>query len=138
MQDYKDIPLYKHGGAYARENGELPAYRDSHTANLACKDALEFAISDNYSDNHLNRQGIIDTMLKRFSIERIKFVLAMTVMAREYDGRISRDNKKWAWRLDITPNPDGIGFDRNIYYALDKAHSVLVDGLITYFRQQYG
>ena len=32
-----DTPLYRHDAAYAREHGELPLYRESYQANIACK-----------------------------------------------------------------------------------------------------
>ena len=43
-----DTPLYRHDAAYAREHGELPLYRESYQANIACKEAIEEAISENY------------------------------------------------------------------------------------------
>ena len=42
------IPVYKYPAAYARENDELEQYRASYKANVACKDAIETAIRDNY------------------------------------------------------------------------------------------
>ena len=46
-------PLYKYPGDYAREHDEIEQYRASHKANVACKDAIETAIRDNYRDNRL-------------------------------------------------------------------------------------
>ena len=40
-----DTPLYRHDAAYAREHGELSLYRESYQANIACKEAIEEAIS---------------------------------------------------------------------------------------------
>ena len=37
----KNIPVYKHPAAYAREHDELSAYRASNQANTACKEAIE-------------------------------------------------------------------------------------------------
>ena len=42
----KNIPVYKHTAAYAREHDELAAYRASNQANTACKEAIEAAIKD--------------------------------------------------------------------------------------------
>ena len=36
----KNIPVYKHTAAYAREHDELAAYRASNQVNVACKEAL--------------------------------------------------------------------------------------------------
>ena len=41
-------PIYFHSATYAHEHGELDQYRASHKANIACKEAIEQAIADNY------------------------------------------------------------------------------------------
>ena len=46
-------PIYFHSATYAHEHGELDQYRASHKANIACKEAIEQAIADNYRDNCL-------------------------------------------------------------------------------------
>ena len=46
----KNLPVYKHPAAYAREHDELAAYRASNQANAACKEAIEAAIRDHYRD----------------------------------------------------------------------------------------
>lgn len=40
----KNIPVYKHTAAYAREHDELAAYRASNQANTVCKEAIETEI----------------------------------------------------------------------------------------------
>ena len=50
----KNIPVYKHTAAYAREHDELAAYRASNQANTACKEAIEATIRDHYRDNRLD------------------------------------------------------------------------------------
>ena len=55
----KNIPVYKHTAAYAREHNELAAYRASNQANTACKEAIEAAIRDHYQDNRLDTAGSI-------------------------------------------------------------------------------
>ena len=37
----KNLPVYKHPAAYAREHDELAVYRASNQANTACKEAIE-------------------------------------------------------------------------------------------------
>lgn len=49
------VPLYPHSSAYAHEHNEKEAYRNSHKANVACKDAIETAISDHHANNSLRR-----------------------------------------------------------------------------------
>ena len=54
----KNIPVYKHPAAYAREHDELAAYRASNQANTACKEAIEAAIRDHYRDNRLDAPAV--------------------------------------------------------------------------------
>ena len=44
-------PVYRQSAAYAREHGELDAYRASNKANMQCKEAIVEAIHNNYQDN---------------------------------------------------------------------------------------
>ena len=66
-----DTPLYRHDAAYAREHGELPLYRESYQANIACKEAIEEAISENYGNNRLNSQAVFDAVSAEFSMPSI-------------------------------------------------------------------
>ena len=86
----KGTPVYRHDAAYAREHDELPLYRESYQANIACKEAIEKAIADNYGNNRLNSQAVMETLSAEFSMERIQYVLANTVQQKKEDGRISR------------------------------------------------
>ena len=54
----KNLPVYKHPAAYAREHDELAAYRASNQANAACKEAIETAIRDHYRDNRLDAAAV--------------------------------------------------------------------------------
>lgn len=130
-----DTPVYKHDAAYAREHDELPIYRASNQANMACKEKLEKAISANYSNNRLNSQAVMEQISAEFSMERIQYVLANTVQMKDWDGRFSRDNKAWAKTIPVTPNPDSWGVDRNCYFVIDQAHPGLTDLLVTHFRK---
>ena len=42
----RELPLYRHDAAYAREQGDLNLYRASRRANIACKEAIEASISE--------------------------------------------------------------------------------------------
>ena len=131
-----DTPLYRHDAAYAREHGELPLYRESYQANIACKEAIEEAISENYGNNRLNSQAVFDAVSAEFSMERIQYVLANTVQYKDWDGRISRANREWAQTVPVLPNPDSWGGDRNCYFVVDKPHTGLTDLFITHFRKE--
>ena len=61
----KNLPVYKHPAAYAREHDELAAYRASNQANTACKEAIEAAIRDHYRDNRLDAAAV-DQVVQQF------------------------------------------------------------------------
>ena len=61
----KDIAVYWYPSTYAHEHGELELYRTSQKANLACKEAIEAAISENYRDNCLNTDAVKQVMAGR-------------------------------------------------------------------------
>lgn len=132
----KDTPLYRHDVAYAREHDELPLYRDSYQANIACKEAIEKAIAANYDNNRLNAQAVLDAVSLEFSMERIQYMLANTVQYKGWDGRISRANREWAQTVPVVPNPDSWGGDRNCYFVVDQVYTGLVDLFVTHFRKE--
>ena len=117
----------------AREHDELPQYRESYQANIACKEAIEKAIGDNYRDHRLNSQAVMETVGADFSMDRISYVLANTIQFKDWDGRISRDNKQWAKTIPIIPNADFWGGDQNCYFVADQAHTGLMDLFVTHF-----
>ena len=47
------IPVYRQTASYALEADELDIYHASYDANVACKEAIEYAISSHYADNRL-------------------------------------------------------------------------------------
>lgn len=129
-------PVYFHSGAYAREHGELDQYRASYKANIACKEAIEQAIADHYRDNRLG-PACVRQVLQQFDYDRIFYVLANTVRQKEHDGRISRDNKAWAQAIPVCENKDGFGYDRNVYFVVDRSHTGLMDLFLTQTREDF-
>ena len=110
-------------------------YRNSHKANVACKNAIETAVSDHYANNSLSKEGA-KSVLSEFGSDRTLFVLAVTVQHKDWDGRISRDNKAWAKSQPVTPDTDLWGNDRNVYLLVDKAHPGLVDLFVNQVRRE--
>lgn len=136
MKMAKDkTPLYRHPAVYAREHGELEQYRASYKANLACKKAIEDAISEHYRDNVLSSESVRQVMAQ-FEPDRIAYILAVTVREKDWDGRISRDNKAWAKTVPVYHNPDGFGSGRNIEFVVDRPHPALLDSFVTDLRNQ--
>ena len=131
----RELPLYRHPAAYAREQGELDLYRASRRANIVCKDAIESAISNNYQNSRLGKDAV-PQVIEQFGYTRTLYVLANTVQQKNWDGRFSPANKTWAKTVSIPPNPDSFGSDRNLDFVVDS-HPGLVDLFLSQARQDY-
>jgi len=129
-------PLYKYPGDYAREHGELEQYRASYKANVACKEAIEAAIRDNYRDNCLGKEAV-KQVADQFGYERMFYVLANTVQLEDWDGRISRDNKDWAKTIPVFEDKNYFGKDRRSSFEVDSCNPGLTDIFINQARRDY-
>ena len=130
----RDLPVYPYPADHAREQGELDVYRASFRANVSCKDAIEAAIRDNYHDNRLDTAAV-GQVSEQFGQERMLYVLAATVRHFDYDGRISRDNKRWANTIPVYENKDGMGGDRTAQFVV-CSHPGLTDLFLTGARRE--
>ena len=131
----KDLaPVYPYSAAYAREHGELDAYRASHKANVACKQAIEAAIREHYRDNSLGREAA-QQVIEQFGLERVQYVLANTVRQMDWDGRISPDNKAWAKNIPVYEDKDHWGNDRNLDFVV-ASHPGLTNLFTTQVRRE--
>ena len=99
--DPSKYPLYEKSFSEARDRDEITAYRLSARADNMCKTAIEAAISDNYSDSKLDPEGA-RKVVENFGLDRVKKILALTAIVKDYDGRISPENKAWA--KTVRPN----------------------------------
>ena len=116
---YLDVPVYREMANYAYEAGELDAYRASRDANMACKEAIEAAISENFSNNHLSTEAAVTSVFAQFSPERVQYVLANTIQHKDHDGRIHQSLKDWASEIEVCPE------DAN-FFIVDKVNPGLV------------
>ena len=130
----RDLPVYPYPADHAREQGELDEYRASLRANVSCKDAIEAAIRDNYHDNRLDAAAV-GQVAEQFGQERMLYVLAATVRHFDYDGRISRDNKRWANTIPVYKNKDGMGGDSTTQFVV-CSHPGLTDLFLTGARRE--
>ena len=128
------LPVYRQNAAYAREHGELEQYRVSHQANIACKEAIEQSIDQNYDGRRLAK-GTADKVMQKFGPERVMYVLANTIQQKGWDGRFHPYNKDWAKTVDIPPNPDSFGFERNCEFVVDS-HAGLTDLFVSQARRE--
>ena len=128
------VPLYHESATYAREHDELDAYRASHKANVACREAIENAIHENYRDNRLDTD-CVKTIMERFGVDRVEYVLANTVQYKDWDERFSRSNREWAKTIPVVTDSNDFLGDRRTAFVVDT-HSGLTDLFATAFRRE--
>lgn len=128
-------PIYPHSAVYAREHDELPEYRASHKANIACRDAIDAAISKNYRDNCLSSDAVKE-VVAQFGFDRALYVLANSVQHKEWDGRISNSNKQWAMGFPVIPDRSASGDDRTIDF-ISNSHPGLLDIFVREARHEF-
>lgn len=129
-------PLYKYPATYAREHDELPQYRASHKANIACRDAIDDAIRDNYRDNCLGHDAA-KQVIAEFGFDRTLYVLANTVREKDWDRRIDHRNKDWARTIPVFEDDNGFGNNRNLELVVDRSNPGLVDMFVNDARREY-
>ncbi|MCD8090175.1 MAG: DUF3849 domain-containing protein [Clostridiales bacterium] len=125
------VPLYKNTVDYAREHGELDAYRVSNRENLKCRNALGDIIINNFDTLNRGRftDGIVDNILEQFGVERVSYVLASTVKHKSYDLRFSRQNREWADTIDTSfRSPNSVS-------EILNTHSTILNSFIDLYRQ---
>ena len=134
---FPDIPLYPHDAQYAQERNELPRYFVCRNAGAECSEAVGAAIGKYHDGYVLESEAAVRDVVEAFGYERTLFVLAVTVRAMREDGRMSRENIRWA---DEYPVPE----DRNPVTGEDMNRRLAVwrsAGLLNLFvkeaRSQY-
>ncbi len=120
--DPSKYPLYEKPFSEARDREEISAYRLSSRADNMCKTAIEAAINDNYSDCRLDPEGA-KKVIENFGIDRVKKILALTCIVKDYDGRISPENKAWA--KTVRPNDEKDKIDLSL--VIDGVNPGLTD-----------
>ena len=123
----RSAPVYPYPREYAVENDELDKYRLSRKANIACKEAIEQAISEHYANNSLDTAAAVKQVVDAFGYDRTMYVLAVTVKHKDWDGRISQSNKQWAATMPVFEDKTDGSADQNVFLVVDKAHPGLTD-----------
>lgn len=131
-KETREFPVYRRTFAYATAHGEERQYRDSFHANVACKGAIEKAISQHYSNNCMDALAA-QQVVHEFGFDRTLYVLANTIQLKDWDGRFSKANKEWAQTIPIASG-DGELHDRRWKFAVDQSHPCLTDMFVTMVR----
>ena len=131
-KEIREFPVYRHTFDYAVAHGEEKLYRDSFHANVACKGAIEKAISQHYANNCMDALAS-QQVVHEFGFDRTLYVLANTIQLKDWDGRFSQDNKSWAGTVQIAGGDEGIR-DHRWKFVVDKSHPGLTDMFATMVR----
>ena len=130
MANEKISEIYRNSGSCAREHGEIERWRESKVENVACRDAIDKVVAENYDGAHLKTDKILDAVVSNFGRERVELVLAATIQEKFHDGRFSNANKEWAKNIPTVAGD-------KCYMVSDRTHSVLLDALAKSFRENY-
>jgi len=131
----RNLPVYTHAAAYAREHDEIEQYRQSHRTNVQCKDAIEEAIAEHYLDNRLDPKGARE-VLEKFGAARTCYVLANTIRHKDWDGRISDKHKEWAKTFSFPADTSAWGGDRSHEFVVGRSHPGLIDLFVSQVRKE--
>lgn len=122
--------LYPYSAKEARERNELSLWRESHRANIACREAIEDTIRRNFDGMYLN-EDCLAPVLTAYGYKRTAWVLANTLHEIKWDGRFSYANKHWAEKIyiptDLIHNSDFVV----------RSHPAVLDGFVTLYRKAY-
>ena len=120
--------LYPYSAKEARERNELSLWRESHRANIACRDAIEDAIRRSFDGMHLDKD-CITPVLDEYGYKRTAWVLANTLHELKWDGRFSPANKQWAERRYIPQD------ERHNAAITVRSHPAVLDGFVNLYRK---
>lgn len=120
--------LYPYSVEDAKRTDMLPLWRESHKANIFCRNAIESAIRQNFDGMHLD-PDCLKPVLDEYGYKRTAWVLANTLQELNYDGRFSRSNKLWANRIFIPNDP------RHNSEFVVRSHPAVLDGFIDLYRE---
>ena len=129
------VQVYPYSGEVAEREGDLEWYRQSHKLNIACKNEIEGAIARNYENNTLSDEAV-HQVVAQYGLPRTAFVLVNTIREKEWDGRISHDNKTWAKRVPVYPDVDAFGQNKRLKYVVD-CNAGLTDIFVNILRREY-
>lgn len=131
LRSMRELPVYREGLSHAQEQGELKPYRTSLAANVVCKNTIEQVVAANYENHRLDAAFAFAQLNAIFGPARLKFVLATTIRAKQEDGRISAENKRWAQTVPVPMD------ERSREYVVDRTHPGLLNLLVNQARKEW-
>ena len=125
-----DTYLYPYSAAEANKRNELALWRESHKANIACRNAIEETIRQNFDGMNL-KEKCIQPVLDEYGYKRTAWVLANTLHELKWDGRFSPANKRWAENIYIPTD-----LNHNSDFVV-RSHPAVLDGFIALYRAAF-
>ena len=122
--------LYPYSAQEARTRNQLPMWRESYHANVACRNAIEETIRQSFDGMHL-KKDCLEPVLAEYGYKRTEWVLATTLQELSWDGRFSRTNKQWAARRYIPQD------ERHNAEITVRSHPAILDGFVDLYRKAY-
>ncbi len=129
-----EIPVYRQDYEYAKKHGELDQYRKSLEKNIQCKDTIERDVSRHFDGMKLH-SWVLDSAVEQFGMERVGYVLASTVVLKDYDGRFSASNKAWAKEQNSVEDLDLLQNDRRREFLVES-HPAVLNGVVNIYRDK--
>ena len=122
--------LYPYSAQEAKRRNQLPMWRESYHANVACRKAIEETVRQNFDGMHL-KKDCLEPVLAEYGYKRTEWVLATTLQELSWDGRFSRANKQWAARRYIPQD------ERHNAEITVRSHPAILDGFVDLYRESY-
>ena len=122
--------LYPYSVQEAKKRNQLPMWRESFHANVACRNAIEETIRQNFDGMHL-KKDCLEPVLAEYGYKRTEWVLATTLQELSWDGRFSQTNKQWAARRYIPQD------ERHNAEITVRSHPAILDGFVDLYRKAY-
>ena len=122
--------LYPYSAQETKKRNQLPMWRESYHANVACRNAIEETIRQNFDGMHL-KKDCLEPVLEEYGYKRTEWVLATTLQELSWDGRFSRANKQWAARRYIPQD------ERHNAEITVRSHPAILDGFVDLYREAY-
>lgn len=122
--------LYRGSAQEARSRDELSLWRESHRANVACRETIENTIRQHFDGMHLD-PACLTPVLEEYGYKRTEWVLAATLQELQWDGRFHPANKEWAAQHFI-PKDERHNADITV-----RSHPAILDGFVALYRKAY-
>lgn len=126
--------VYPFSAAFAKSNGDLELWRENHRQNIACKNAIEKVISEEFDGYRLGKDAAA-RVIDEFGYDRVNWVLAKTLQKLSYDGRFSRENQEWAKGFYFPEDKAG-SIDHHDEFTVNS-HPAVLDGFVNQAIRQY-